>query len=184
MLPEPRPPEAGRRRIEAMPAELITAPLDWLFAEHYRQRQLCRAMETAAGSAPPPSGLLPEIIDYLRHDLPLHVLDEEEDLFPLLRRRCPVEDDIHDVLGLLSSDHRAEAASGAHLADRLEAVSRGDDALPMTPDLVRSIGNFVQRERRHIALENAVVLPIARLRLTARDLSGLSRRLAARRGLS
>lgn len=83
---------------------------------------------------------------------------------------------------MLSSDHHAEAASAARLADRLEEVLRASEDRPMTPDLVRSMGNFTQRERRHIALENAVVLPIARLRLTPRDLSGLSRRLAARRG--
>ncbi|VTO14297.1 hemerythrin domain-containing protein [Brevundimonas vancanneytii] len=168
--------------IEPMPMELIASPLDWLFAEHYRQRQLCRTIDAAAVMPERPSRLLAVIIDYLRHDLPLHVLDEEEDLFPLLRRRCPPEDDIHGVLGMLSSDHHAEAASAARLADRLEEVLRASGDRPMTPDLVRSMGNFTQRERRHIALENAVVLPIARLRLTPRDLSGLSRRLAARRG--
>lgn len=185
MLPEARPPETvASTQIEAMPVELMGSPLDWLFAEHYRQRQLCRAIEAAARLAPRPIGLLPDIIDFLRHDLPLHVLDEEEDLFPLLRRRCPAEDDIHGVLGLLSSDHRAEAASAARLADRLEEVLRGGADRPMPPDLVRSMDNFTQRERSHIALENAVVLPIARLRLTPGDLAGLSRRLAARRGRS
>ncbi|MFN3467316.1 MAG: PCRF domain-containing protein, partial [Candidatus Brocadiales bacterium] len=39
------------------------------------------------------------------------------------------------------------------------------------------------KELQHLALENAVVLPIARLRLTAKDLQAMSRRLAARRGL-
>lgn len=169
-------------RIEPMPPELVTSPLDWLFAEHYRQRQLCQAIDEAASLAHAPASLLAEIVSFLRHDLPLHVIDEEEDLFPLLRRRCLAEDDIKRVLGLLSSDHHAEVASAARLADRLEVVLESGGAPSQTVDLVRSMHNFTQRERRHIALENAVVLPIARLRLTSRDLTGLSRRLAARRG--
>ena len=43
--------------------------------------------------------------------------------------------------------------------------------------------DVLRRDLRHLALENAVVLPIARLRLSAEDLLALSRRLAARRGL-
>ncbi len=168
--------------IDALPVELAASPLDWLVAEHDRQRQLCQVIDEAASLAQPPAGLLAEIIAFLRHDLPLHVIDEEEDLFPLLRRRCRVEDDIRRVLGLLSSDHHAEAASATRLADRLEAVLASGGAPSQAADLVRSMHNFTQRERRHIALENAVVLPIARLRLTPFDLNSLSRRLLARRG--
>lgn len=183
MTSRERPPKNPRGgRIEPMPAELTASPLDWLFAEHDRQRQLCQAIDEAASLAQAPAGLLAEIVGFLRHELPLHVIDEEEDLFPLLRRRCLVEDDIRRVLGLLSSDHHAEVASAARLADRLEAVLESGGAPSQTADLVRSMHNFTQRERRHIALENAVVLPIARLRLTPLDLNGLSRRLAARRG--
>lgn len=183
MIPKGMSPKNARaERIEPMPPQLVASPLDWLFAEHYRQRQLCQAIDEAASLMHAPVSLLAEIVGFLRHDLPLHVLDEEEDLFPLLRRRCLAEDDINRVLGLLSSDHHAEVASAARLADRLEVLLNSGGAPSQMPDLVRSMHNFTQRERRHIALENAVVLPIARLRLTPRDLTGLSRRLAARRG--
>ena len=30
--------------IEEVPIELLSEPLDWFFAEHYRHRQLCSAL--------------------------------------------------------------------------------------------------------------------------------------------
>ena len=42
--------------------------------------------------------------------------------------------------------------------------------------------DFARNERRHLALENSVVLPLARRRLSAEDLAGLSARLTARHG--
>ena len=81
-------------QIEPLPAGLVHEPLNWLFAEHYRHRQLCRLIERVGTAT---------------------------------------------ILAL--------------------------------------------HERRHIALENAVILPIARLRLTPQDLHALSTRMAARRGV-
>ena len=41
--------------------------------------------------------------------------------------------------------------------------------------------DFARNERRHLALENSVVLPLARLRLSPEDLIRLSARLLRRR---
>ncbi len=41
---------------------------------------------------------------------------------------------------------------------------------------------FTMLQRRHHALENTVVLPLAYERLTPEDMTELSRRMAARRG--
>ena len=49
------------------------------------------------------------------------------------------------------------------------------------PGARTSLQAFASQELRHLALENAVVLPLARLRLTPADLKRLSRRLAERR---
>ena len=37
--------------------------------------------------------------------------------------------------------------------------------------------------RHHLTLENAIVLPLARIRLTADDLRNLAQRMSARRGI-
>ena len=42
---------------------------------------------------------------------------------------------------------------------------------------------FAGHVRRHLAAENAILLPIARARLTRRDLQKLSQQMRTRRGL-
>lgn len=170
--------------IEAIPAALLAEPLNWLFAEHYRHRQLCALIERI-GSA---SLLLHEEIDealaFLRRDLPIHVIDEEDDLFPLLRRRCSPDDDLGRTLGILSAEHRQDMDASARLIEIMQEALRTGRPPGGDLEAKRRFTDFAAQECRHIALENAVVLPIARLRLTAHDLAGLSRRMAARRGLA
>ncbi|MGZ9099244.1 MAG: hemerythrin domain-containing protein [Brevundimonas sp.] len=170
-------------RIEPLPADLVHEPLNWLFAEHYRHRQLCRLIERV-GTAP----LLldeeaREILAFLRHDMPLHVIDEEDDLFPLLRRRCQPADELDAVLGALAAEHRNDLEHARALIAVLERSLIDRQAPGQDLETRRLFTDFAQHERRHIALENAVVLPIARLRLTTADLRSLSTRLAARRGV-
>jgi len=52
---------------------------------------------------------------------------------------------------------------------------------PAGARLRRCVAEFAQAKHRHIAIENAMVLPLARARLTPRDWSVLGRGLAARR---
>lgn len=169
--------------IEPVPTSLLAEPLSWLFAEHYRHRQLCALIERIGTASVVLRDEMGEALAFLRHDLPLHVIDEEDDLFPLLRRRCGPEDELGRTLGILSADHRKDMDAAAILTALMEEALR--TGRPPGGDLEarRRFVDFANQERRHIALENAIVLPIARLRLTPDDLAGLSRRLAARRGL-
>ncbi|RAK66271.1 hemerythrin domain-containing protein [Phenylobacterium kunshanense] len=177
-MAEPRTTE-----IEDMPTELMTEPLDWFFAEHYRHRQFCRLVNEVALAHVFDGERVSLLVNFLRYDLPLHIIDEEQDLFPLLRRRALPEDDVENVLGLLSAEHKADAIQAAEVRRILEASLEQQTAPGMEPAARKALQAFAAQELRHLALENAVVLPIARLRLTAKDLTGMSRRLAARRGL-
>lgn len=174
--------DANDTEIEKLPDALIHEPLNWLFAEHYRHRQLCRLMEDMAKSATYDEATINEAIQFLGHDMPLHVLDEEEDLFPLLRRRATPDDDLEHVLGVLSGQHRGDREHIESLLAQLIKAQKDRKAPSRDVALRGSIFDFVAHERQHVALENAVVLPIARLRLQAADLEALSARLAARRG--
>ena len=177
----PAPPG---RTIEALPAGLLGEPLTWLFAEHYRHRQLCSLVERVGTATVLLRDEVEEALNFLRFDLPLHIIDEEDDLFPLLRRRCTAEDELGKALGALSADHREDIEAAARLIDLMErALESGDPPGGNLADR-RHFKEFASRERRHIALENAVVLPIARLRLTPADLLNLARRMAARRGFA
>lgn len=176
-------PSAPPADIEEIPRELLHEPLDWFFAEHYRHRQLCRMIEEVAGRHVFSPGPISQIIDFIRYDLALHIIDEEEDLFPLLRRRALPEDEIESVLGRLSAEHRADVTQSQVVRDRLESSLTTQRPPALDPETRSLLLTFARHELHHLALENAVVLPIARLRLTAADLTALSRRLAARRGL-
>lgn len=169
--------------IESMPPELVHEPLNWLFAEHYRHRQLCKVIEHIAQSDDFDEDRIKAALHYLKTDMPLHVLDEEEDLFPLMRRRAQPDDDLERILGDLGADHHADAERVQFLIEGLKTALKNKTS-PASDDVLRPLLLvFVSHERRHVALENAIVLPIARLRLTPEDLKALSRRLAARRGI-
>ena len=169
--------------IEDMPTELMSEPLDWFFAEHYRHRQFCKLVNEVALAHVFDGERISLLVNFLRFDLPLHIIDEEQDLFPLLRRRALPEDDVENVLGLLSAEHKADALQAAEVRRLLEDSLDRQAAPGMDPASRKALQAFSSQELRHLALENAVVLPIARLRLTTKDLGGMSRRLAARRGL-
>lgn len=173
----------GPDGIERSPPALLKEPLEFLFAEHYRHRQMCKILEFLASSPVFDAGLIASTDDFIRYDLALHVIDEEEDLFPLLRRRCAPDDDIEDVLGRLSSEHAMDQALArevralfAQALEKREPPSR----LPGGPTTLTALA---RQERSHMALENAVVMPLARRRLSPEDCENLSVRLAARRGV-
>lgn len=174
---------ASRIEIEAPTENMLRDPVVWFFAEHYRHRQVFHKLCEIAKSVFLDVKQIEEILDFLEKELPLHIIDEEDDLFPLLRRRCQAEDRLERTLGLLSGEHASDMDVGKQLVVVLrEAIE--NKRSPATCEKAKEvIETFCKSQRRHIALENAVVLPIARLRLTKRDKRALGRRLAARRGL-
>lgn len=165
--------------IEAARLDLLADPLAWFFAEHLRHRQMCACLEDVAADPGFNAERVGTIIEFLAVDLPLHILDEEEDLFPLLYRRSLPEDDLDQILGVLSSEHTADLDEARDVRELLErALDRREG---LEPDQRKTLVAFARQERCHLAIENAVVLPIARLRLSEDDLANLSQRLAARR---
>lgn len=170
--------------IERSPPQLLKEPLEFLFAEHFRQRQMCKVLEYLALAPAFDASLIASTDDFIRYDLALHVIDEEEDLFPLLRRRCEPDDVIEDVLGKLSADHALDQQL-AHIVRSIFALAL-ERREPPSGLLggAEALLRLAMQEKSHMALENAVVMPLARRRLTGDDLEALSLRLAARRGVA
>jgi hemerythrin-like domain-containing protein len=111
----------------------------------------------------------------MREDLGLHVADEERDLFPLLRRRAGPGDDIEFILALLASEHMRDHELSNAVVAALERRERGT---------LRAAGPaFAETQRRHLAWENALIIPRARHILQPADLARLGRSFAKRRGL-
>jgi len=176
-------PESRNSPIEEMPAELLREPLVWFFAEHYRHRSVCKRLRELVQTVGFDEGALREVLHFLENDLPLHIIDEEDDLFPLLRRRCEPDDQIEQVLGMLSGDHASDMDDASGVKALITSALAGRRSPAGFAEASQVILPFCRSQERHIAVENAVVLPIARARLTEADLRNLGQRLAARRGL-
>ena len=166
------------------PEDLLADPIAWFFAEHQRHRQFCDLMQRAAAAASFDEEVIDWLLDFVIHELALHVLDEEEDLFPLMRRRALPEDKLDSLLDRLSVEHAKDLTRTAAVRHHLETCLRQRAPIGQNSARRRALEGFVAQERSHLALENAVVLPIARRRLTERDLVDLSNRLAVRRGIA
>jgi hemerythrin-like domain-containing protein len=174
------PQEALR---EALAPELLHEPLDYILADHVRQRAVCTLLRSfvAAKRAKVEDAQL--VRSYLSRDIDLHHDDEEKDLFPMLRRRALPEDELGKVLDRLADDHRRSEALIVEIIRHLsQAPVNGD--IPLRAPAREALEDYAATEHRHLAIENAVVMTIAAVRLNRSDLKALARNMAARRGLA
>lgn len=167
-----------RTAIDALPVELLSSPLDFLFAEHLRQRQFAKLLtliadgvinrRTIAGAA-----------SFMENDLAQHILDEEVSFFPLLKPLCEAEDNIDALLDLLAAEHREDEEASVAVLGILREMAAGEEPGQMGQSALR---DFAEHLRHHLALENGVLLPLARARMTPDALSLLWQLMEMRRG--
>ena len=178
------PPTEPLSTVEALPADLLRRPLDFLSADHTRQRTISDLMEKLADDTALDPAVAEGVLRYLKVDMAAHVGDEEEDLFPLLRKRCLAEDEIETALALLAGEHKSEERLAKTVIAGLQRLIDEDMPARSDPPLRDELINYARHLRRHLALEHSILLPMARVRLTARDLRGMAKHMAARRGIS
>ena len=163
-------------------ADAFSEPLDALLAEHFRQRTMCDLLDRLAADLSDlrAAELAHTILTYLREQLPLHILDEERDLFELLRDRTLATEAIEEAFAQMRREHEEDARVAGLVISGLERLAAGgqpDDGMEFSA----AARAFAEAQRRHVAYENNRILPLARTRLTRKDLNRLSRRMAARR---
>jgi hemerythrin-like domain-containing protein len=175
--------DPGERAIaEKLPESLTDDAVVLLFADNFRRRQVLRLLRQAADGTGMTASLMRAVNRFLGTDAMLHIRDEEESLFPALRLRCRPEDRLDRLIGHLAHDHDAERRAIAEIGHRMTSGAAAV-AVPLSPDLRRLIAAFVDLTRNHIIDENALLLPLARLRLPRRELARLGQRMLARRRL-
>ncbi len=173
------PADAARGARPAPPAiDAADCPIETLYEEHFQQRQMAADMEVLAETPAPRPELARRILNNLGDALPHHRIDEDESLFPRLRRRAEPEDGIGTMLDRLQAEHVELHAMAEALKPALACMA--DGALPAPEDRA-ALRRFAQAERRHLITENALVLPLARLRLTAADKAATLAEMRARR---
>jgi hemerythrin-like domain-containing protein len=169
-------------RIEPLPVGMIASPLDLIFAEHLRHREAAQIMafisEGEEVGRPDQREIYAMLHGFLTTDLVQHTIDEEKVFFPLLAAICEPQDGIERLIARLSGEHSVDRASEAELTPALAAAAEGG---ALGPEVRRKLRVFAEHLRQHIALENAVLLPIARARFDAEALSHLEEQLRALR---
>lgn len=166
---------------ESIGDRLLRKPLDVVGEMHLQEREVCALLDRIAAAEWADEEDLARVLRFLRMDLPLHLQDEEEDLFPLLRRRCDPEEEIDKVIARLECNHQESllAAAGAiAILEQAQAAS-----IPLGESDREQLTAFAAHARRHLIVENAIILPIARGNLTLDDLTTLGLRMRQRRGL-
>ena len=159
--------------------DVLPDPLSHFAEEHLRQREVCAMLDTLAAAARPDRDMARAALRYLSTALPRHMRDEAQILFPLLRQRSAPEDEINDTLRRLDADHAQSTRALDAVIAALGRLASSGGAL--TAEEATTITGFAAHERRHLIVENAIVLPLARVVLTAGDLEALRGAMVRRR---
>ncbi|MFC3149178.1 hemerythrin domain-containing protein [Piscinibacterium candidicorallinum] len=118
-----------------------------------------------------------QLMRYFDRAAPDHHADEERDLFPILGATLSATTDLQALMRNLSDQHRDLESLFAEIRPWLVGIVNGD--VPATP--AAQISAFTSLYRAHIQIEEAFVLPVARLHLQEMDRIALARAMALRR---
>jgi hemerythrin-like domain-containing protein len=178
-------PKPGSFQKEQPGIEKFLEPLDFVAEQHDRQLDACRRLINLA-EEPNISGAAEEaayLSVFLSEELRVHTDDEENDLFPLLEKRCRPEDGMDRIFDQLRAEHSFDAEIGDIILSDLEAIAWGRKLSDSSYFRINARA-FAEIQRRHIMWENHVILPLARRRLTPTDLAELGSKMMARRSLA
>lgn len=162
-------------------SKLVSDPLNFLIEEHLRHRQICAFLTVNAQSPRPDFETMALALAFLRHEFLLHDADERSSLYPLMRKRCEAEDEIDLLITRLLTDHDEALEATRMICAILESALEGKAAFD--EEERQQLLAFADKMKRYITLENAIILPLARARLTEEDTAHLARAMLLRRGI-
>lgn len=165
--------------ISPMSIDLIDNPIDFILAEHHRQREAAMLL-TRIADGEYDAGGVEALRDFLEEDFALHIGDEEIALFPILREHCLPEDNVDRIMERLLAEHRDDETLGEETVEILNRLLAGES---LTENAGRRLRRFAEHICQHLALENGVLLPIARVRLGVHVLDELADILRRRHSL-
>ena len=163
--------------IEELPPAIFEMPLECIFADNFRCRALCSVLYRIAAGKDVELTTLGVTLHFLRFDFANHVADEEQALFQLLRERMLVSDGLEQFL----TELRSQPDLTGQVVNGLEGLQESRKGRCPPLGLRELLESFVKAERRRISVENVVLLPVARQRLSQSDLALLGRAMRSRR---
>ena len=109
--------------IDDIAIDLIDMPLEYIFADHHRQRQAALMLNMIAVGEFEERGAR-NLISFLKKDFARHIADEELGFFPLLRERCLPEDKIDPLIARLVDEHKYDESQGSTVINCWKIVSQ------------------------------------------------------------
>ena len=172
-------------RLGAQAGPTFDEPLDMLEACHERIEAQLQTLEklaphlAASGCDEEGRTAARAVMRYFDTAGVHHHVDEDEDLFPVLRTLAAEQgrDEIGATLYELEREHETMGGLYARLRESLDAVVQGRGARLDGGEVAR----FAWLYRRHIRVEATTILPYAREALDAGQRSRLGMRMAERR---
>jgi len=162
--------------------ETLQDPIEFILEEHDRQLEMCARLEDLVVCLD--SGVTARfasfVLDFLTGDLPLHIEDEERDLFPLLANRRENDQNLPVILDQLVSEHELDRDLVEPIIEDLRHIVN-DQVLADSKRFCVYARTFTEAMRRHLNWENRVVLPLAERVLSEQDRAELSRSMVDRR---
>ncbi|SFJ41049.1 hemerythrin domain-containing protein [Celeribacter neptunius] len=164
---------------DATKLELLEEPLEFIKEDHMHMRAVCDQIDHIADTPLPKKIEISNVLRALSNEVPLLVKDEEEDLAALILARCTPDDEIEVTLERLHREHLI-------LSEQLPAIRRTLEVLHdahrrATEQERTELRAFSHQLRQHIIVENALLLPFAKARLTEDDLTTLRNKMITRR---
>lgn len=169
------------------PAVSFEVPLEMLAACHSRVQAQCATLRRLAahlarqGADRQAQDAAAAVMRYFDTSAVHHHADEEVDLFPALIESMAGSDAVclRELTASLAAEHRELERRWRALRRRLEQVTRAD-AVTLPDDEVH---DFIDLYERHIAREEAELLPMAGRLLSDAELDRIGQAMCARRGV-
>ena len=120
---------------------------------------------------------------YFREAAPKHTADEEQSLFPRLRGiNTPEVESAFSKLEELEGDHRwAEPLHEQLEKLGLEYMERGELSYSQVERFRKAVGDLTVMYKRHIAVEDGILFPVATHALSSEDKHAIAKEMAERR---
>lgn len=134
--------------------ELLADPCAFLLAEHGRHRALLGHLDRLARRphGPAQAAIAQVLLAWLDRDLPLHLADEAESLWPRLVPVAPL------LVARMRAEDAALSVLRRQLRDKVAPLAEGR----ASDDIAAAARSFGQHYRERLAIEDAEILPLAR----------------------
>jgi hemerythrin-like domain-containing protein len=161
--------------------------VDMLLACHQRIRNFTglavRLADAHAAAAPEIANAADAVHRYYSIALPLHEADENDSVYPRLRRNLTDARE-RESLQAMVDQHGPIDEVVARLLPLWAEVKNAPDRLPsLAPKLRADAARLQELWREHLDLEEEIVFPLIRARLTNDDLKAIHSEMKQRRGI-